>query len=147
VFVEIPVHKESAPYLVASYKKGMIWIERCFDHGVVRSALLKTPWADVKNATYPEVVRAVRDRGMANSWGNTFPNTIQGTDAARAYLKSYELVETEILTNDGHPWVPAGSAVMVPVDRSYLGIVAMWGDVHTVVVHNPARGMAVLGAW
>jgi len=147
MFVEVPVHKDSAPYLVMSNKKGMLWIDRCFEHGVVRSALLKTPWADVKAATLLEIVRAVRDRGIGRNWGNVFPYDPQGIKAARAYLKSYDLDDTDLLTSDGHPFVPEGSAVIVPKDRSYLGIVAMWGDVHTVVVHNPARGMAVLGAW
>lgn len=146
LFVEVPVHPETAPYLVTS-SKGLLWIDNSFN-GIVRSAVLRSPWAVVASDTSVEIVRAIRQRGDALSWGNAFPFTDAGVRGAREYLKTYDLAECDLLDHGTAPWVPEGSAVMVPKDRSYLGIVGEIGEgAHTVVVHNPARGMAVLGAW
>lgn len=145
LFVEVPVHPDTAPYLVRS-NKGMLWIDSSFN-GVVRSAVIKSPWDSVSAETSVEVVRAICQRGSDLSWGNAFPLTDAGVRGARDHLKSYDLTECDLLTHETDPWVPEGCAVLVPKDRSYLGIVGDMGAAHTVVVHNPSRGMAVLGAW
>ena len=147
LFVEIPVHEDSAPYLVTS-NKGPLWIEESLK-GVVRSALIKVDPMGVNNH-FRQVVQYVLARGVADHWGNDFPNTPQGRAGAEAYLRSYGLEPTELIAHDEgtNSWVPEGCAVLVPKDRSYLGIVGELGEgAHTVVVHNPSRGMAVLGAW
>lgn len=157
LFVEVPVHDASAPYLVTSNKKGMLWIEHSFN-GVVRSAMLKTDWKSNVDRVSLEVIRAVHQRGVEQVWGNTFPFTPDGVSGARDYLKSYELDDVELLVHEtfGYPdevvyqAIPAGCAVMVPKDRVYLGILGVLGvsnEQYTVVVHNPSRGMAALGAW
>lgn len=146
LFVEVPVHPETSPYLVTS-NKGLLWIDSSFN-GVVRSAVLRSPWSTVAGDTSAAVVRAIRQRGTELSWGNAFPFTDAGVRAAREYLKTYDLNECDLLHRPAAPWVPEGCAVLVPKDRSYLGIVGELGEgAHTVVIHNPSRGMAVLGAW
>ena len=146
LFVEVPVHADTAPYLVRS-SKGMLWIDTSFN-GVVRSAVVRSPWLSVAGDTSVETIKAIRERGTALSWGNAFPLTDGGVRGAREYLKSYDLNECDLLERSSAPWMPEGCAVMVPKDRSYLGIVGTLGDdAHTIVVHNPSRGMAVLGAW
>lgn len=156
LFVELPVHPDTAPYLVTS-NKGLLWIDSSFNGGFVRSAVLRTRWEDTMgHTTYEAVVRCVAQRGRELSWGNQFPATAAGLKGAREHLRSYDLVDCDLLTGKGAalgegmecPWVPEGCAVLVPRDRSYLGIVGTLGDgAHTVMVHNPSRGMAVLGAW
>jgi hypothetical protein len=157
LLVEIPVHEESAPYLVTSNKKGMLWIERSFN-GVVRSAMLETDWKEAIDGVALDLIRTVRKRGIEQSWGNTFPLTTDGVVGARDYLKSYGFEDVEILVHNTYelaneviyPCIPAGCAVMVPKDRAYLGILGVLGQDnarYTVVVHNPSRGMAILGDW
>jgi hypothetical protein len=148
MFAEIPVHPESAPYMVTSNKRGFLWIERCFNTGVVRSALLPTPWESVAEATQTVICLELRRQGLERGWGNVFPFDDQGIASAKDYLKSYGFEDTVLLSHQEFPWVPDKSAVVVPRDRAYLGIVATWGDsVHTVVLHNPSRGVAILGDW
>jgi hypothetical protein len=156
LFVELPVHPDTAPYLVTS-NKGMLWIDNSFSGSFVRSAVLRERWGDsVGHVTYEAIVRCIVQRGRELSWGNQFPATAVGLRGAREYLRSYDLVDCDLLTGKGVAlgegmgclWVPEGCAVLVPRDRSYLGIVGTLGDgAHTVMVHNPSRGMAVLGAW
>jgi hypothetical protein len=153
LFVELPV-PETAPYLITS-NKGLLWINSSFS-GVVRSALLRVNWATVQQDTFCKVVRAVQDQGIELRWGNVLPYTESGVAEARAYLLSYGFKDVELLVSSitgapGEvlcPFIPRGCAVLVPKDRAYLGTVSVWGtDVYTVVVHNPSRGMAILGAW
>lgn len=146
LFVEVPVHRETAPYIVTS-NKGLLWIDGSFN-GVVRSAVLRSSWSSVAGSTSAAVVRSILQRGNDLSWGNSFPFADAGVQAARDYLKTYDLTECDLLESGTAPWVPEGCAVLVPKDRSYLGIVGELGEgAHTVVIHNPSRGMAVLGAW
>lgn len=147
LFVEVPVHPETSPYLVTS-NKGMLWVDTSFNGGFVRSAVIRSPWSAVAGDTSAEVVRAIRQRGIELSWGNAFPFTDTGLRRARDYLSTYDLNGCDLLHRPAAPWVPEGCAVLVPKDRSYLGIVGTVGESsYTVVVHNPSRGMAVLGAW
>lgn len=161
LFVEIPVSPETAPYIVTS-NRGLMWIESPLKDGVVRSALVRGSWKKDIFARYKDVVLAVIRRGKEQSWGNAFPGPYEGSDgedAASEYLKSLGLEEVEALDHDTKPrvqgvlharntWIPEGCGVVVPRDRSYLGIVGVWDDnTYTVVVHNPARGLAVIGEW
>jgi len=158
LFVEIPVHADTAPYLVTAHKSPL-WIEAPLRGEMVRSAMIRGAWQKDIFKTYYAMVMEVIRQGKERSWGNMFPNTPEGEKAAQEYLESFELTEVETLNHIKPPrvggvlhakntWIPEGSAVMVPRDRSYLGIVGVWdADTYTVVIHNPARGMAVLGDW
>lgn len=158
LFVEIPVHEEAAPYLVTSHK-GPLWMGAPLKGGVVRSAMIRGSWQKDIFKTYYAMTMEIIRQGKERSWGNVFPNTPEGEKGALEYLESYGLDMVETLDHDSPPrvngvlhakntWIPEGSSVMVPRDRSYLGIVGVWdADTYTVVIHNPARGMAVLGDW
>jgi len=158
LFVEIPVHGDTAPYLVTAHKSPL-WIEAPLRGDVVRSAMLRGSWQMDIFKTYHSMVMEVIRQGKERSWGNACPNTPEGEKAALEYLESFGLESVETLDHDKPPrlnmvlhakntWIPEGCAVMVPRDRSYLGIIGVWdADTYTVVLHNPARGMAVLGDW
>ena len=148
LFAEVPVHAETAPYLVLS-NKGFIWINSPFRGGFIRSAIVRNNWSEALPDLMLSVVKLVTDQGKKLSWGNHFPNTDDGRKAAEAYLAGYELAPTERLEHGpDHPWIPEGCALLVPKDRSYLGVLAYYDDSqYTVVVHNPARGLVVLGDW
>ena len=158
LFVEIPVYGDAAPYLVTSHK-GPLWIGAPLKGGVVRSAMIRGSWQKDIFKTYHAMVLEIIRQGKELSWGNVFPGTPKGEKAAQEYLESFGLDVLETLDHDSSPqvngvhhakntWIPEGSAVMVPRDRAYLGIVGVWdADTYTVVIHNPARGMAVLGDW
>lgn len=156
LFIEVPVHEETAPYLVTAHK-GPLWIEHPHDRGVVRSAMVRGSWKTDLHKRYFAMTLAVIQRGLERSWGNVFPS--DGEKGAREYLESFGHEDLELLTHDAKPrvggvlhakntWIPEGCAVLVPRDRSYLGSVGVWDDnTYTVILHNPSRGMAVLGDW
>ena len=150
LFLEIPVHAETAPYLVSSHK-GLIWISTAHQ-GVVRSAMIRGPWKIDLRKVFEDAVSSTLLQGRELRWGNGFPSTREGRDAAIAYLKEYGFEDVEVLIRDAKSskdvWEPGMDAVVVPTDRSYLGTVGVWDDnTYTVVVHNPARGLAVMGDW
>ena len=158
LFVEIPVHDETAPYLVTS-NKGLLWVESSLKGGMVRSAMIRGSWKKDLFERYRDVAMAVIRRGKEESWGNLFPDTSEGETAAEEYMESLGHDAVETLDHDASPrvqgvlhakntWIPEGCGLVVPRDRTYLGMVGVWDDnTYTVVVHNPSRGMAVLGEW
>ena len=147
LLVEIPVHDDTAPFLITS-TKSLLWINQSFN-GVVRSAVRSSNWKTESNQFQLDVVRSVRDQSLRCKWGNVLPNTPKGISQAEEYLRSYEMPVFELLTHsETTSWVPDGSALLVPKDRLYLGVVAfITPDAYTVVLHNPSRGMVVLGDW
>lgn len=155
--VELPVHSASAPFLVSGTKKWL-WVERVAG-GFVKAAVRpeRVP-AKLSEQVVKEVAQAGRDR----KWGNNFPLTEAGLKEAIEYLRYYGLEKLEILVAEKTKlpripegvtvcpvaWVSKGRAVVVPEDRSYLGLFGTIQDTHwTAIVHNPSRGMAVLGDW
>lgn len=158
LFLEFPVPSATAPYLVTG-TRTLLWIQRA-PTGALRAALRAGPWDEVKGA--PELVRECFREGVRNSWGNTFPGTLEGMQAACGRMKGYDLTPLEVLINSEAPldnppdpqaelvrvpWVPRGCAVVVPKDRGFLGTLAFLGEAYALVVHNPARGLAVVGSW
>ena len=161
LFLEIPVSSDSAPYLV-SKSRGFLWLNRSHK-GNIRSAILP---GDCDESKFVEVVREVQSHGSELQWGNTFPQSQEGLLEALRYMRFYGHEEMEVLTSDNTldvpdtglapwdgvtkvlcPWVPPMCSVVVPQDRTYLGMVGKLKDSHTFIVHNPARGMAILGTW
>lgn len=157
-FMEVPVAEEAAPYLVGK-TAGMLWVPAAHK-GTIRAAV-RPGGRPVE--TFVEVVRAVQSGGHRYEWGNSFDATLQGLQGAVGYLTDYGIEEIDLLagpkTLDGFKdiphgvrkvtaeWVPDGCAVLVPTDRSFLGMVGILKDAYSVVLHNPARGMAILGEW
>lgn len=155
IMVEFPVGSEAAPFLVSS-AKDFFWLETAHQ-GVIRSAVRA---GGLPTDTYLELVTRVRDRGLESLWGNIFSLDEDGVLGAVDYLQSYGLEDFDLLTGPGvnvqvpdqvrvvpAPWLPETGAVLVPRDRSYLGLVGIFKNSYTVVLHNPSRGMAILGRW
>jgi hypothetical protein len=158
LFVEIPVNKSSAPFLVSG-TKTWVWVERSAN-SIVRAAVRseKTP-KGLSTSIVAEVARVGRER----KWESNFPYSKEGLKGALDYIQYYGIVDVDVLVSkkdEAFPdkgvtvhyvpsaWVPKGKAVVVPSDRSFLGVVGTIGETHwTAVIHNPSRGMAVLGDW
>jgi len=152
--MEFPVNPESAPFLISS-TRSVLWIERAHD-GRVRVAARKVEG----NSLMLEIVRAVQKRGAEEAWGNSFPLTMEGFTQAKDYLSYFGIPEVEVLLNAENdlweaqqgpvrtliPWLPAGLGVVVPLDRAYLGFQSRTpANRLLALVHNPSRGMAILG--
>ena len=136
----------------------MLWLEGCHN-GVIRSAVVQ---GGLPDTAYADLVREIRDRGTSQKLENSFPMTQQGACSAIDFLRFYDLENLEILSSDPDfesppldegvrvvhaKWVPPGCGVVVPADRSYLGMVGIFKGAYTLVVHNPTRGLAILGSW
>ena len=155
LFAEIPVNPDLSPYLVSS-TQGWLWLGTSHK-GVIRSAVRKGPVPEDLSLT---LAREVYSESLRSQWGNTYPVGAKGMKDAIEYLQYYEVGEIEVLaptlldrgdrlhvTGVVSPWVPERCAVLVPADRSCLGLVGGFKDDYCVVLHNPSRGMSFLGAW
>lgn len=156
LLVEVPVHGAAAPFLVSG-TRGWVWVEGART-GTLRAAVRV---GEVPSEIFVQVISEVAHRGVERAWSNGFEFTQEGLFQAVAYVRSYGIEEVEILvpvdstltapkgvTLSLATWIPQNRAVVVPLDRSYLGMVGSIGESHwTAVVHNPSRGMAVLGDW
>lgn len=156
LLVEIPVHPESAPFLVSG-TKGWVWVYGA-KGGVLRAATCK---GSPTSETWVQVVTEVASHGQEAHWGNVFPCSESGIADAVMYLRSYGFDSVDVIVSPGwspalpngvklseSSWMPSGKAVAVPSDRTYLGMLGMFGSgSYMVVVHNPSRGMAVMGDW
>jgi len=156
--VEIPVHPESAPFLVSGTLGKWVWISES-KKGVLRAAF--------RDGSVPEdlnlsIAKVVAQESALRKWGNISSFNAKGILAAVEYLRFYGFgADVEVLVPVGcrlkapkgvsfveAPWLPAKKAVAVPADRSFLGILgAIGGERYAVVVHNPSRGMALIGGW
>ena len=156
LLVEVPVHGAAAPFLVSG-TLGWAWVEGART-GVLRAAVRT---GEIPPGIFPQIVSEVARRGVVRKWMNGFPFAPGGLLQAVAYVRSYGIEEVEALvpidstftapkgvTLSLAAWVPSNQAVIVPLDRTYLGMLGTIGDSHWMaVVHNPSRGMAVLGDW
>lgn len=156
LMIEIPVNS-GGPYLVSGVRQDWTWLSDS-KTGTIRSAVRTGP---LPEDLFASAVREVMRRGDEYEWENCYPYTETGLCGALEYVTSYGIEPAEVLVPIGNTlqapqgvtltessWIPLNSAVVVPMDRSYLGMVANFGtQFHTVVLHNPSRGMAVLGDW
>ena len=155
LMMEVPVARElDGPFLFVSARSFM-WIERSFENGLVRTAVRKVS----KETLFREVVERVAQLSLKREWGNVQAATKDGVTAAFSHLADYDIIAVEVLFGEGFdcdllpddiqeslvPWLPAGWAVVVPVDRSFLGTVFEFGgDQHGMVIHNAPRGIAIV---
>lgn len=156
LLVEVRVHGAGAPFLVSGTREW-VWVDGARTD-TLRAAVRK---GKLPKKVFSEIVSAIALRGSAQKWANGFPFSESGLVEASAYVRSYGIEEVEILVPKGCvftapkgvtlspvAWVSPNRAVAVPSDRTYLGMIGTIGNSHwTAVVHNPSRGMAVLGVW
>jgi len=156
LLMEFKINPETAPFLVSS-TTSVLWVRRPHA-GRVRAAI-----RDVgKDVLYREIVEEVFHMGTEAQWGNAVPFTPAGILQGVEHLRFYNITEIEILTSDvlpwelpetvedirveKVPWIPDGMALIVPVERDFLG--TLWfldSDRLLAVVHNSSRALVV--AW
>tara|TARA_B100000963_G_scaffold317647_1_gene298204 strand:- start:451 stop:918 length:468 start_codon:yes stop_codon:yes gene_type:complete len=151
--LELPVDPSISPYLISS-TKSLMWRDKAFPNNVVRVAIRKD---DVENL-YSEVVQAIYETGVDNSWENSYPLSKSGLGKAVSYLKYYGISDVEVLSSEDDllelgssfngvtvskvSWLNK-SYVVVPKDRSYLGSITDFGDnKYAILIHNPSRGIS-----
>lgn len=167
LMVDVPVNPELAPFLVSS-SKGVLWIEAAHPGDLVKAAVRQI---ESPGEFFQEVLQAVSERGAKDQWGNVHPFTGEGVREAIHHLEFYGIEEIEILVprlrgeenkNGPHErpawlteesfnvpvrpssWIPDKCAVVVPVDRDFLGTLAHFTPKQVMsVIHNPSRGMAI----
>ena len=152
VMMELPVNPETSPYLVsAAGRSRLIWIPN--SKGRVKAGVRCSDRGEINLAITKEVALV----GQGHGWGNVHQLTESGLTAAVDHLSFYGIKEVEVLVgSEGLPfltdlpvrvcdWLPGGCAVVVPESRDFVGVIADIGQSYLVVVHNPSRGMAILG--
>jgi hypothetical protein len=153
--VEVPIQEDlEGPFLVTS-SKSQIWIEDKFPSGIVRSAVVKAPREFLFRACFQRVF----EQAQRSSWGSVHPPTPQGIRAALERLAYYGFSEVDIFFGDGfvqdllpensscfeEVWVPAGWAVLLPRDKSFVGTLFDFGqERNSIVIHNASRGISLV---
>lgn len=161
LWLEFQVDPRSAPYLVSS-TQSVMWVAEPSSEGLIRAAFRRQ--VEVPKLCL-EMLGAIVDLGHEAQWGNVHPLTEVGAHRAIEHVQSYDLPNVELLvspkdtkgkgvfkgmkTLGGCPlrvskWLPAGWAVAVPSDRSFVGTVMEMPHAGILaVVHNPSRGVGV----
>jgi len=155
VMVEVPLAPElDGPFLISS-TSDLWWVENKFPSGEVRAAVRKIPLEFL----YRDALKKIAREADSRQWGSLQrPNPV-GVAAAIRHLEDYGLHQLEVLYGEGFPqhllpgelsttvvsWVPRGWAVVVPVDRGFVGTALDFGGGRVaLVVHNASRGVAVI---
>ncbi len=137
--IEVPVHPDSAPYLVSS-TRGWLWIPKPLKNGCVRAAL-RTSYP---NDLFKEVMEEILKASTAEGWGVVCPTL----GSASERMSEYDLDEHEVLDRSEVSWIPSGvQSILLPVSRTFFGTVFISPGPKTmagVVVHNASRGVSVV---
>jgi len=155
LLVEVPVQAGlDGPFLVSSMKDHL-WVDDKFPTGVVRAAVRKVP----REFLFREAVEKIAEKSKLHSWGSLHSSNSAGVVAAVAHLASYDLTEVDVvygagfdqdLIPEGVPsfeevWVPAGWALVLPRDKSFVGTLFDFGqERNALVIHNASRGVGLV---
>lgn len=153
LMVEFRVNPETAPFLVSS-TRSFVWVTPKQDK--LRTAIRSLDETGIEGV-FQTLITNIAETGADGKWGNTHPFTPAGLKAAHAHLSYYDLAEVEVLAHpetDVEPlgldvclratWVPVGWALVLPLDRDFVGFIVVSGDRYLVVVHNSSRAVAVV---
>lgn len=153
--VQVAVDAATAPFLVTS-TRGLVWLSArsVGMDGNLRAGIRLDELT--KETLFNQIVEAIVGQSREAEWGSVQPLSTAGVRSAMEYLRSFDLNEVEVLR---HPkckvplksikevvecdWVGPDRVLVVPKDRAFLGTYAQVGQAFFVVVHNPARGIAV----
>ena len=154
LMMEFPVNPETSPYLVtAAGKSKLLWIPQPKGATVRAGVRYGGDQQEINTLIAREIALA----GIQNNWGNVHSFNQAGLMQAVSYLNYYGFDDLELLTgSDTVPfstqisvtrceWLKEGCAVIVPKDRAFVGVVSPVGKGFAVMVHNPSRGIAILG--
>jgi hypothetical protein len=155
LMMEVPVDPNlDGPFLVSS-SKDFLWIAKVFPNGSLRAAVRSASLATL----FEEATRRVAAQARAVEWGSLHPPSKVGLIEALAHLAEYDLMDVEVLHGPGFDedilsldiphdeveWVPDGWALIVPIDRAFVGTAFEFGvGKYAVVLHNAPRGVSVL---
>ena len=158
LIIEVPVAPGlDGPFLVSS-SANLIWFSDKFPSGVVRAAVRRVPLEFL----FREVVEKIKNQAEELEWGSVSPATEEGVLNAVGHLREYGFENLVILYDQDWPlaeydltdhlgsgntvevsWLPPGWAVVVPLDRAYLGTTFDFGEGKcATVIHNSSRGIA-----
>ena len=154
----IPVSEDpdAGPFLITS-SRSVAWVEQALRGGFLRIAVRQRSVDDL----FRSLVEAVVEKGVERGWGNVLPSTKQGVLEGLAHLSFYGLVEAELLYGSDFDigiasdlsrvpveWLPPTWGVLVPGNREFVGTAFLLREGHVgAVVHNPSRGVVVLGGF
>lgn len=172
LMVEMEVSTETAPYLVTS-TKSFTWVEAPMTptqemwpdrqpDKVVRVAV-RPDLVGSSGPLFSQILDVVGERGGHAKWGNVHPFTEEGVLRAFEHVSFYGLGDLcllipqeettlplkEIAIGRGllpQPcsWMPPECAVVVPKDRTFVGVLGRLGRGGSVaVVHNASRAIAI----
>lgn len=155
LMMEFPVNPETSPYLVtAAGSSRLLWIPNP-KGSTVRAGVR---YSGDQDTIFNMIAKEIALVGTQNNWGNVHPFTDQGLRKAAEYLKYYGFEDLDVLCGSSSlpfstdftvhhcKWLAEGCAVLVPKDRAFVGVLSPVGKGYAVLVHNPSRGVAVLGA-
>jgi hypothetical protein len=150
--MEFQVNSELAPFLVSS-TRAVLWVESAGSSDNVRAAIR------ARRGLETELLAAVVEMSERCSWGNTQPLSTMGIKNCVDHLQFYGLEQVEVLVAKDTDvtgidfkklrvveanWVPVDAAVVVPVDRGFVGTLGTVGQHKALaLIHNASRGLAV----
>lgn len=165
LILEFHVDAQTAPYLVSS-SNGVLWIDQPFagEPPFIKAAIRKgvTP-GDI----FVEASKAIFEKATEMRWGSAQPFTEEGLASAIDHVTSYSVGSVDILVSpkpllDGGSlplwirdrelgenlraaeWVPENCIIVIPSDRSFLGMLVHLSPMTTAMaIHNAARGFAM----
>lgn len=170
--VEMEVSSETAPYLVTS-TTSLAWVDSPMDptqemwpdrtpDTVVRVAV-RPDLVGPPGPLFAQILDVVGERGGNSRWGNVHPFTEDGVISSFEHVNFYGLGDLCLLVPNEETsiplrgiasdrgllpqpcsWMPPECAVVVPKDRTFVGVLGRLGRGGSVaVVHNASRAIAI----
>lgn len=159
LMMEFEVNPDTAPFLVTG-TRTLQWV-------TPRGPRLRAAVRPFKHREdlYREIVAEVGETGAEADWGNVQPFTPEGLLLAINHVRFYGLIELEILAHpqtdltafkvsEGRvagyqvhhvPWLDPQTLLVLPVDRAFVGFLALCGEGRVLaVVHNASRGLGLV---
>lgn len=153
LMMEFPVNPETCPYLVsAAGRSKLLWVTK--SNGTVRVGVR---YGGDRDSINTFIAREIALVGEEKGWGNVHPYTKAGFEEAVGHLAYHGFNDVEVLSGSGTlpfetsisvsscEWLDEGCAILVPKDRAFVGVISSVGKGYAVLVHNPSRGVAILG--
>lgn len=149
--LEFPFEDRHVPYLVSS-SRSVLWVDSPSSEGFLRAATRPT------QGLSEEIVATIVERSIVDGWGNVQPLTSSGLESCLEFLIDKGLKELEVIASPTvdpelldptwnvvwSRWVPAGTVIFLPKDRSYLGTFGAFGNnIAVAVVHNASKAIAI----
>lgn len=157
IMMASPISKDlDGPFLVSA-NKGFVWVDEKFPGNFVRAAVVGRGVLEIMQG----VLENVLEKSKQLNWGSAKTFNKKGLEDSIAYLRYFGFSELDVILNDSsdfsfenkydkvyvswEKWVPKGSALVLPTDKSYFGTLYSFGNGnYSCCVHNPSRGICIL---